>query len=84
MNRKSNPWLSLIAVVLLAVILASICTVCKVSAAAETEAAPRFTIEKQSMGGSVYGVFIITDTVTGAQYLVYKNGTGIGMTHLEG
>lgn len=82
MNRKNNPMLSLVALVLLALILAFICTGCHVEAEAaeETKPAPRFTVEYLPNS-----LRLITDTETGVQYLAYSEyHTGIGMCKLEG
>lgn len=79
MYRKHNPILSLVALLLLAVILAHVCTGCAVEAE-EGETAPRFTVER--LGN---GLRIITDNQTGAQYLSYSsNGYSGGLTKLEG
>jgi hypothetical protein len=85
--RKHNPWLSLVALLLLALILVLACTGCRVEAeAAETGPASRYTyeVEHNGFGPSFY---TITDTQTGNQYLFvrYGNGNGIGggLTKLE-
>lgn len=79
MNHKYNPWLSLTALLLLALILVFTCTGCTDAEAAETKPAPRFTVENASNGCE-----IITDTETGVQYLYfyrsyngYKGGSGL-------
>lgn len=85
MYRKHNPMLSLVALLLLALILVLICTGCQTKAeAAETEPAPRFTVE--SAGNNCR---LITDTETGTQYLFYyygdlNNRAGGGLCKLEG
>lgn len=85
MYRKHNPWLSLVALLLLALILVLTCTGCHIETeAAETEPAPRFTMEEAGNGCK-----IITDTETGTQYLYYfhsYNGYkgGSGLCKLEG
>lgn len=85
MHRKSNPWVSLAALLLLAVILVFTCTGCTSQAvAAETKPAPRFTVEYA--GNSCD---IITDNETGVQYLFYSYGTthnnmAGGLCKLEG
>ena len=87
MNFKYNPWLSLVAMVLLALILVLACTGCHVQenatalepqAETETETWPRFT--REYAGGYC---IILTDTQTGVQYLYYGNGTGGGLCVLE-
>jgi hypothetical protein len=81
MYRKSNPWVSLAALLLLALVLVFVCTGCTSRAeAAETKPAPRFTVEYLPNG-----LRLITDTETGVQYLAYSEyHTGIGMCKLEG
>lgn len=81
MNLKYNPWLSLVALLLLALILTLTCTGCTVRASwgdAETETAPRFTRERASDNCT-----IITDTQTGVQYLYYHAGYGGGLCVLQ-
>ncbi len=82
MYRKNNPWLSLVALLLLALILVLTCTGC--AAKAQAAEPDRFTVENAGNGCA-----IITDTETGVQYLYfyhsynsYKGGSG--MTKLEG
>lgn len=70
MNHKYNPWVSLAALLLLALILAFTCTGCTDAEAAETKPAPRFTAEYA--GNSCE---IITDNETGVRYLFYSYGT---------
>lgn len=77
MHRKHNPYVALVAFLLLAVILAHVCTGCAVQA---EETAPRFTVEKAGNGCR-----IITDNQTGVRYLYYAmNSYGGGLTKLEG
>ena len=85
MNFKYNPWLSLVAMVLLAIILTLTCTGCHVQEdanelepVAETEAPPRFTYEHARKG-----CIIITDHQTGVQYLYYGSGYGGGLCVLQ-
>lgn len=80
MNRKKNPYVSLVALMLLALILVLICTGC-VKASAATE--PRFTKEYHHMGSHDYA-YIITDTETGAKYLFFKGYDAGGLCKLEG
>lgn len=82
MQRKGNPLVSLVALVLLAIILVSVLTACSGSAAAATETTTRFTVELQE--SNIMAVWIITDTETGQQYLFVKSGYGGGLTKLEG
>lgn len=82
MNRKYNPFVSLVALLLAAVILVLTCTGCTVRASwddAETNTAPRFTYEYVD-----HRCTIITDNQTGVQYLYYASGYGGGLTKLEG
>jgi hypothetical protein len=79
MQHKNNPWVSLVALLLLALILVLTCTGCTEASAKETEPAPRFTVENAGNGCK-----IITDTETGVQYLYffcsyngYKGGSGL-------
>lgn len=80
MNRKHNPLLALVALLLLTAIMVLICAGCDTEAA-ETEKNPdRLTVQR--MGA---GLRIITDTETGQQYLMAEMmGTsgGIGLTPL--
>lgn len=83
MNRKYNPWLSLAAFMLLALILVFTCTGCTEGEATETKPAPRFTVE-----GAGNGCKLITDTETGVQYLFYyypdmSDRAGGGLCKLE-
>lgn len=84
MNHKYNPWLSLVALLLMALILVFTCTGCtKASAATEN----RFTQEYHYLNG-YHSAYIITDTETGVQYLAYEvqsnYGRGVGLCKLEG
>lgn len=79
MNRKHNPFVSLVALLLAAIILVLTCTACSDTA----EVLPkkreyRFTTE--NMGNQCT---IITDTQTGVQYLYYGSGYGGGMCVLQ-
>lgn len=85
MKRKNNPWLSLAALLLLALILVLTCTGCT----GKESAAPskRFTYERERIGATVRGIVyaaVITDTETGQQYLFVDHGTCGGLTKLEG
>lgn len=81
MNRKHNPYVAMLALLLLALILTFTCTGCAVEGEAteETKPTPRFTREYVDNS-----LTIITDTQTGVQYLVCNQyHTGIGMCKLE-
>lgn len=97
MYRKNNPWVALVAVMLLALILAFVCTGCHVEAAAATEGTeptaamgaagitgPRFEVDHEGYGWPwLDGIYVITDTQTGTQYLFCETGTGCGLCKLE-
>jgi hypothetical protein len=85
MRRKHNPYVAIVALLLLAIVLTFALDGCAV---VETEAtvlkkADRFTVEYAGNECS-----IITDNETGVQYLAYEtafnNGVGIGLCKLEG
>lgn len=78
MNRKNNPWISLIGLVALILIFVMICTGCEVPTAEAAETEIRFTVE---YGGK--NLEIITDNETGVQYLAYRTPSGTGLTKLE-
>lgn len=85
MNRKYNPYVSLVALLLLALILVLTCTGCisRVEASG-TKPAPRFTIEHVRGNTNRYNVLeIITDSETGVRYLAYITSEGTGLTKLE-
>ena len=77
MNRKNNPFVSLVALLLLAMIVIFTCVGCR-SQEYATETAPRFTKERESDCCT-----IITDTQTGVQYLYYHAGYGGGLCVLQ-
>lgn len=85
MNRKHNPMLSLVAVLLLAVILVTVCIGCSGQVdAAETE--DRFTVDVWAhRDPETYYMswYILTDNETGAQYLVVAQSNGVGVTALQ-
>lgn len=80
MSRKYNPYVSLVALLLLALILVLTCTGCRKEAANAT----RFT-QEEIYHDWVSGnrARIITDTETGRQYLLYANHNSSGMVELE-
>lgn len=84
MKQKYNPYVSLVALLLLALILVLTCTGC-IEASAATE--NRFTKEYHYVS-SRHSAYIITDTETGVQYLAYEiespYGKGVGLCKLEG
>lgn len=85
MNRKHNPLVSLVGL-LLGLLLVILCAGCGVSAEATEPCEPagesaRFTIERPD--GAWSALYIITDTETGVQYLMYHDAYGTGMTVLQ-
>jgi hypothetical protein len=86
MNRKHNPMVALVALLLLAVLL--LLVGCSAPAAAEEpESSPRFIIENCENDSGTYGTpfrtYIITDTATGGQYLFAQHGSLSGVTVLQ-
>ena len=79
MNHKNNPWVSLVALLLAALILVLTCTGCRT---AEAENPKRFTYEREFLGSGCWQT-IITDTTTGVQYLFYSDRGSAGMAKLE-
>ena len=80
MRRKHNPYVALLALLLLAFIVTWICNGCAV----ETEAATEKTVDRFIVEYFGDGIEIITDNQTGDQYLAYRiYHTGIGLTKLE-
>jgi hypothetical protein len=80
MNRKYNPYVSLVALLLAAVILVLTCTGCVVRASwgnTEDGTTARFTVEYAGAE-----IRIITDNETGVQYLAYVHANGAGLTEL--
>lgn len=75
--------MSLAALALLVIILATMCSSCEgVDASAAEPEPPRFKSEYIcNIGGP--RAYIITDTETGAQYLFVKSGYGGGLTVLQ-
>lgn len=99
MNRKHNPWVALVAL-LLGIALVILCAGCGVSAeatepgqptetAAATEATEatatggRFKVEWDSLSLRVGNLYVITDRHTGAQYLVVKDTNALAMVELQ-
>ena len=82
MRRKHNPWVSLVALLLLVTLLVAICTGCGVTEA-EAEEPDRFTVTEAEKIGKISFALIITDKETGVQYLYVKNGYGGGLTVLQ-
>ena len=80
MKRKHNPWVSLVALLLLVTLLVTVCTSCGVTQA-EAEEPYRFTVER--MYSNRMDTYIITDKETGVQYLYVSSGYGGGLTVLQ-
>jgi hypothetical protein len=89
MNRKHNPYVAIVALLLLTIVVAWICGGCYAERTEVTEVTEvseptrRFTVEAQPVSG-IYVIQIITDTETGVQYLFYRNLEGAGLCKLEG
>lgn len=81
MNRKSNPWVALVALILLLAVIVCTCTSCTDTTEAETNS-DRFVIEYVNGLSRYHSTEVITDTETGARYLVVYCGNGIGVTPL--
>ena len=81
MRFKHNPWVSLLAALVLTIIIVFFCT--NSGNAAEMEPPSRMHIEYD---GTWYGVsfLIITDKETSAQYLFCDGVNGSGLMKLEG
>ncbi len=82
MNRKANPWVSLAAIALLAVILVAVCSGCEPVEAAEVTYYNRFEVSHFEMIDARM-IRIITDTKTGVQYLLIGGSQGYGLTVLQ-
>ena len=84
MQRKHNPLVALLALLLLAFVLTFVLDGCAVHTEAATES--RFTKEYHHISGHDYA-YVITDNETGVQYLAYaiesNYGRGVGLTKLE-
>lgn len=74
MNRKHNPFVSLVALLLAAIILVLTCTGCVANAQAATP--QRFQIEFAGYGEGLTA-YTITDTETGVQYM-FVDGVNCG------
>lgn len=84
MNRKANPYVAIIAALVLVVILL-VCNGCGNSTAAQTEG-ERFTVEgvgSDDMLITSIDAYIVTDTETGVQYLYVYNYRGGGLTVMQ-
>jgi hypothetical protein len=79
MNRKHNPIVSMIALVLLGAILVLAFSGCTRAEAAQQH---RFTYEWAGWAGSAASLYILTDTQTGVQYLIAE-GSGTSLIVLQ-
>lgn len=85
MNRKHNPMVALVALILLATILVWICAGCSDEIAPAEETPGRFICENMEVDFDDLRITVITDTETGRQYIAATNirsGGGVGMTPL--
>lgn len=82
MNRKSNPWVALVALILLLVLVVCTCTGCTDTEGTAETSSDRFVVEHNESGGYYYRVRVITDTETGVQYLIVYSNNGVGVTPL--
>lgn len=85
MNRKHNPWVALVALILLATILVMTCAGCHT---ATTEVAiiknsDRFTTVRYFNGDAHDCYIIITDNETGVRYLYVDGYNSGGLTVLQ-
>ena len=72
--------MSLAALALLAIILATVCTGCEgVDASAAEPTSGRFEAQRCWSTGTSLRFYIITDTETGAQYLLAGDSSGYGI-----
>lgn len=85
MNRKHNPMVALVAMLLLAVILLLMgCSTPAAAAPEEPESSPRFIVtEHQRSANKLTQYAVVTDTETGVQYLYIKSGNSGGLTVLQ-
>lgn len=81
MNRKHNPWISLVALLLLFTLLVTVCTGCGATEA-EAEEPDRFTVENV-VDTITVSAYVLTDKETGVQYLYVDGGDGGGLIVLQ-
>ena len=82
MRFKHNPWVSLLAALVMTIIIVFFFTGCATEA--EEDAHNRFTVEFARNFNVTDQLYIITDTETGVQYLLADVYNGAGLTKLEG
>lgn len=85
MNRKSNPWVAVVALILLLLLVCTCISCTSSNTEADETSSPRFIVEMAEHTGASAPdyILVITDTETGAQYLFVKSGYGAGLTVLE-
>lgn len=81
MRGKHNPWVSLVALLLLVALLVAICTGCGATEA-KAEEPDRFTFDDAGHNFALEA-FVITDTETGVQYLFVDGHNSGCMTVLQ-
>lgn len=84
MRVKNNPWVSMVALLLLAAILVLVCTGCAADTEEKANDRGRFTVEFARNFNGTEKLYIITDNETGVQYLLADVYNGAGLTKLEG
>lgn len=86
MRFKYNPWVSTVALLLLATILVLLCTGCATEAeATEPVEIGRFSVEFAGSGfPHLGGLYVITDSQTGVQYLFVDKVDSGGLVKMEG
>lgn len=82
MKRKHNPWVSLVALLLLVTLLVTVCTGCGTTQAEAEEEPGRFTVENVFDTLTV-SAYVLTDKETGVQYLYVDGGDGGGLIVLQ-
>lgn len=83
MKFKYNPWVSMVALLLLATILVLVCTGCAADTEEKEDASGRFTVEFSRNFNVSDQLYIITDTETGVQYLLADVYSGACLIKLE-
>ena len=81
MNRKHNPFVSLVALLLAAIILVLTCTGCSTEMTVHKNSG-RFTTVRY-FNPDAPDCYIITDNETGVQYLFVDTSYGSGLCKLE-
>lgn len=88
MRLKHNPWVSLVAALVMTIIIVLYFTGCSAHAeakvVAEVKEPQRFTGDYIGHDMGVARYYTITDTETGVQYLLVCNSYGMAMAELEG